>query len=325
MNIVICTPSQEEIDFFSAKFPKENIRFFKKNLDAEILADISDCEIFSGRIYSKVSREVFEKLPNLKFIVTHSTGFDHIDIDACNQGGVKILNVPSYGERSIAEFVFGLILSLTKNIHLADRQVQKMEFDTANLDGVDIFGRTIGIVGTGKIGKEVAKIAKGIGMEILAYDLFEDKEFAKEYGVRYVSLDELFANSDIVSLHVPNSESTHNLMDDKAFSKMKNRSYLINTARGAVVDTEALLRALASEKLRGVALDVLEYEKILFSKDEKDDAVRNAFSELEKYNVLYTPHMAAHSSEAQNKKLEIIAENIQNCLDGSPVNVVSPQ
>lgn len=322
MNIVICTPSKEEIEFFSSKFPGENIRFFNKNLDAEILEQISDSEIFSGRIYSKVNEEVLEKLPKLKYIVTHSTGYDHIDIEACQKKGVAVLNVPSYGERSIAEFVFGLILALVKNIHRVDCKVQKMDFDTSDLDGIEIFGKTLGVIGTGKIGKEVVKIGKGLGMEILAFDLYEDEQFAKENNLEYVSLDELLKKSDIVSLHVPHLENTHHLMNGENFSKMKNGAYFINTARGAVVDSEALLEALKSQKLKGVALDVVEYEKILFSKEERLEAVEQAFKELKKYNVLYTPHMAAHSLEAQAKKLEIIAENISSCLKGSPINAI---
>jgi D-lactate dehydrogenase len=322
MNIVVCTPSQEEIEFFSSKFPDANIRFFKKHLDEEILAQIGDCEIFSGRIYSKVTAKVLEKLPKLKFIVTHSTGFDHINIEACAKRGVGVLNVPSYGERSIAEFVFGLMLSLVKNIHRADIQARKMEFDSSDLDGMDIFGKTLGIIGTGKIGREVAKIAGALGMRVIACDIFEDEQFAQENKVTYVPMEELLAYSDIVSLHVPYLRQTHHLMNGEAFSKMKNGAYFINTARGAVIDTEALIGALKSGKLKGSALDVLEYEKILFSKEERLEAVENVFRELRKYNVLYTPHMASHSAEAQQKKLEIIADNIRGCIEGNTINIV---
>jgi D-lactate dehydrogenase len=323
MNIVVCTPSQEDIEFFAEKLSGQNVRFFKKHLDEEILAEISDCEIFSGRIYSRVDEGILEKLPKLKFIVTHSTGFDHIDVAACTKRDIKVLNVPSYGERSIAEFVIGLMLSLVKNIHRADRGVQRMQFDSSDLDGMEIFGKTIGIVGTGKIGKEVAKISRALGMKVIAYDVYEDAEFAQQNGVLYVLLEELLKKSDIVSLHVPYLKETHHFMNAETFSMMKPGSFFINTARGAVVDTAALVDALRSAKLKGAALDVFEYEKVLFSQEERRDAVGHGFEELKKYNILYTPHMAAHSTEAQHKKLEIIVENISSCIDGEPANVVS--
>jgi D-lactate dehydrogenase len=322
MNIVICTPSKEEIDFFSKELSGFNVHFFDKNLDEDIVTKISDCEIFSGRIYSKVDKAVLDRLPNLKFIVTHSTGYDHIDIDACKKRGVSVLNIPSYGERSIAEFGFGMILSLVKNIHLADRGVQKMNFDTSLLDGEDLFDKKMGIIGTGKIGREMIKIAKAFGMQILAYDIFEDEKFSKEYDFKYVTLDYLLENSDIISLHVPNIKETHHFIDDIAFSKMKKGSYLLNTARGGVIDIEALARALEDGKLRGAALDVIEYEKILFSKEERLQGVEESFNKLREYNVLYTPHMAAHSMQAQQKKLEVIVGNIKSCVDNKPINIL---
>lgn len=206
-----------------------------------------DIEVLAVFVYSPITKEVLEKLPKLKMIQSMSTGVDHIDLDACKQRGVIVANVPAYGDNTVAEHAFGLLLNLSRNIHKAYlRSVQDDCFSYEGLIGFDLKGKTLGVIGTGRIGRNMIKIANGFAMNVLAYDAFPQKEAEASLGFRYVSLEELYSQSDVISLHVPLISETNHLINEEAISKMKNGVILINTARGGVVATEALISGLQS-------------------------------------------------------------------------------
>ena len=235
--------------------------FFNGKIDEIDLPRQNDFEAISVFVDSRITPKVLERFPKLKFVAARSTGFDHIDIEACKNRGIAVAYVPGYGDNTVAEFAFGLILNLTRKIYQSIDQIKETEsFSLTGLRGADLKGKTIGIVGTGRIGKEMIKIAKGFGMNILAFDPFPNTNFAKEMNFKYVLLEELLKNSDIVSLHCPYSKNTHHLINRNNVGLIKKGAYLINTARGGIVETETLVWALQNGILAGVGLDVLEEE-----------------------------------------------------------------
>jgi len=241
--------------------------------------------------------------------------------------------VPGYGDNTVAEFTFGLILNLTRKLYQSIDQIKETgSFSLTGLRGVDIKGKTIGIVGTGRIGREVVRIAKGFGMDILAYDPRPDAAFAQETRFSYVTLDELFSRSDIVSLHCPYNNDTHHLINKTNIGKIKKGAYLVNTARGPIVETEALVEALQKGILAGAGLDVLEEEgetkdelTILALGHPQQEELKTMLENhilMRMPNVLVSPHNAFNSKEALERILTMTLSNIKSYLSGKPENVV---
>ncbi|MDE1967113.1 MAG: hydroxyacid dehydrogenase, partial [Patescibacteria group bacterium] len=250
----------EEKSYLEGKIPVD-CSFSADIISPEKLPDQSRSDGLCVFIDSTVNGAVMDRFPNLKFIATRSTGYDHIDLAEAKKRGIAVSTVPSYGENTVAEFAFGLILALSRKIYSAADQVKETgSFAIEGLRGFDLLGKTIGIVGTGRIGRHSIKIAKGFGMDVIAYDPFPNEASAKELGFKYVSMDQLLKDSDIVTLHVPYSKETHHLIDAGALSKMKPTSIIINTSRGGIIDTDALTNALRDKKIAGAGLDVLEEE-----------------------------------------------------------------
>lgn len=282
---------------------------------------------------SKVDAEVLAALPNLKLIATCTTGYDHIDLAACQARGITVVNVPSYGEHTVAEFAFSLLLALTRKIVTASHRVRDDgSFSRDGLCGVDLNGKIFGVIGTGRIGRHAIRMAQGFEMKVLAYDAFPDEAYAKTAGITYVTLQELLAQSDFVTLHTPYLPSTHHLINAETLALMKPTALLINTSRGGVVDTQALLMALTNNKLGGAGLDVLEEEgavsdELNFLKqasieghDLKAIIADHALIDLP--NVIITPHNAYNTEEALVRILGTTITNIAAYLSGQPVNVV---
>jgi D-lactate dehydrogenase len=325
-----------EKDFLKEKFPGDELLFFEEILDELNIAQIADVEVLSVFIYSRINQSVIDKLPNLKLLTTRSMGFDHIDLAYANQKNITVCSVPSYGERTVAEHAFALILALSRKIFTAYDRTEKCHFDYKGLTGFDLYGKTIGIIGGGKIGLNVAKIARnGFEMQVLVSDPFPKPELAAQYGFKYVSLDELLKNSDVISLHAPYLPSTHHLINQENIKMLKKGAILINTARGSLVDTMALLSALEDGILAGVGLDVLEEER--FISEEKElihGASNNKFNLatiienhmlINRDDVIITPHIGFNSIEALQKILLTTIENIQTFKSGSPINLVKPK
>jgi D-lactate dehydrogenase len=308
------------------KFPS----FSPDVLNSENVRQLKDFDSISIFIYSKINEPILRSMTNLKLITTRSTGFDHIDLEACKKHGITVCNVPSYGENTVAEHTFALILSLSRRICRTCPRLGNT-FSMKGLMGFDLKGKTIGVVGAGQIGLHVIRIAKGFGMNILAYDSRRSKILAEVLGFEYTSLEDLLARSDIITLHVPYNKFTHHLLNKESFKLVKKGAILINTARGAIVETEALIEALDKKILSGAGLDVIEGEELI--KEEKQllyepknlDVLANLVQDhilLSKNNVVFTPHIAFYSKEALERILETTVENINAFVSGHPQNVV---
>lgn len=326
-------------DYFSKSFDGVESVFFEDNLDENNIENIKDVEILCIFVDSEVNKDVIDALPNLKFIATRATGFNNIDIEYAKSKGIKVSNVPAYGANTVAEFTFGLILNLSRKLSKANNYVRE-SFDFnffPMMEGFDLVGKTLGVVGTGKIGKNVVKIAKGFGMNVVGYDLFPDLSFAKENNFVYKSLAEVLGESDIVTLHVPYTKENHHLINKENIAQMKKGIYLVNTARGELIDTDALVWGLEEKIIAGAGLDVLEGEHELREEMEifhsgakmKKIRIEDYKMLLEDHvlinmpNVIITPHIAFYTREAVAEILKVTVLNIKGFISGSPVNLVN--
>jgi D-lactate dehydrogenase len=298
--------------------------------------EANDCEIMSVFVNSLITRDVIAAYPNLKLIVTRSTGFDHIDLIACAEKNISVSYVPGYGDNTVAEHAFGLILCLTRKLYLGiDRLKETSSFSFQGLRGIDIKGKTIGIVGTGRIGKEMIRIAHGFGMNVIAFDLFPQKDLESDLNFKYVTLDELYGNSDVISFHVPYSKETHHLLNTKNIKLLKKGVYIINTARGGIIETEALVEALRDDIVAGAGMDVLEEEGEIKDEihyfDSHNPTVESLKTMLENHilmqmpNVLITPHNAFNTQEALQRILGSTMDSITSFVQGKHINGVPKQ
>lgn len=315
MKIAFFETEKWEEEYIKSQLKDHRLLFFHRLISKKDLKKIKDIEILSIFIYSRISENILNELPNLKAIVTRSTGYDHIDVDECKKRNILVTNIPSYGENTVAEHAFALILALSRKIHLSYERTKKGNFSINGLRGFDIKDKTLGIIGLGKIGKYVAKIASSFGMKVIAYDVFKDENFAKENKVNYISLNELLKNSDIITLHTNLDEKTYHLINEKNINLIKEGTLIINTARGGLINTKALIKALESKKIRGAGLDVLEDEFMI--KEESQllhGQSKNKLLSLKKLlnmeNVIITPHNAFNSEEALKRILDTTLDNI---------------
>jgi D-lactate dehydrogenase len=281
--------------------------------------------VLSPFISSAVTGAAMEKLPALELIATRSTGFDHVDLDVARARGVTVCNVPGYGDNTVAEHTFALILSLSRKLRETYERVRRDAFNLVDLEGFELRGKTLGVIGTGHIGLRVIQIARGFSMRVAAYDPREQSLLADVLGFTYCSLEDLLASADIVSLHAPLSPQTHHLMDASTLARMKQGALLINTARGGLVDTDALLEALRSGHLAGAGLDVLEHESMLLDEDQARAGLHDTESMratvlnhllLGRDNVIFTPHLAFNSREANERIFRTTADNIRSFFAG---------
>ncbi len=286
-NIVFLEVEDQDREVVKTRFPNAQIDNGVREPE-EIIRRYADAEILCPFIYSPITADVIYGMPNLKGIVTRSVGYNHIDLKAAQERGVSVCNVPDYGSHAIAEHVFALLLSSVRFVQEGDERVELGYFDFRGLRGLALKGKTLGIVGLGKIGVNVARIAsKGFLMNVLACDIHEDAEKAQEYGFLYTDQETLFRESDIISLHAPLLDSTYHMINTESIASMKDGVVLINTARGGLIDTQALLESLRSRKIAYAALDVLEHEKNIERHHEL----------LHMKNVVVTPHIAFYADD----------------------------
>jgi D-lactate dehydrogenase len=319
-----------EIEILKKQLKGHTLKFFKTPLTKESLKEIKDFDIISVFIYSNVTKEITEGLPNLKLVVTRSTGYNHIDYAFCAKRGIKVCNIPYYGENTVAEHTFALILALSRKIHHSYMKIMANDFSIEELEGFDLKGKTIGVVGTGHIGSHAIRMAKGFEMNVLAHDYHENKQLAKELDFRYTNLNEILKKSDIVTLHVPFLKENYHMINAKSLKMMKPTALLINTARGELVDTNALLKALKENKLAGAGLDVIEGESLI--KEEKELLHGNHRKEMQRIaedlalirneKVVFTPHIAFYSIEALHRILNTTIDNINAFIKNKPINLV---
>ncbi len=308
------------------------IHFYKEPLDLTTIDKAKDADIVSVFIYSKLDKQVIDRMPSLKLIVTRSSGYDHIDVDYAKEKGIKVAHVPGYGNNTVAEYTFALILALARKFKPMIENITRGIFTRENMMGMDIMGKTIGIVGTGRIGSYVAKIAYGFGMKILAYDRSKNQELIEKYGVEYVGLEELLSRSDIVTVHLPYNRATHFLINRFNIKLMKLDAMLINTSRGEVVELEAIVEALKEGRLAGgVGLDTIETE--ITTEEEllkgtglttlKLKKAAEAKYLLSQENVIVSPHLAYYTKDASERILDITIENIERFIkEGEPATPV---
>lgn len=291
-------------------------KFFKEPIQNVDYNEYKDSDVICVFIHSKVSKDIIEMCPNLKMIATRSTGTDHIDMMYANDNNIQVMNVPLYGENTVAEHTFALILSLSRKIHESYISTMNGNFSTDGLMGFDLRNKTIGIIGGGRIGLHVARMARSFGMHVRVYDIKQDEFLAEIINFKYVSLNELLEVSDIVTLHVPSNKHTNHMINSETLDHMKHGAILINTARGDLINTKDLIKSLESGKIYGAGLDVLEGENLLIEENMFNSPIKEATKVIENNkkltelsNVVITPHNAFNSIEAVQR---IIAKTIAN-------------
>lgn len=323
-----------EKKYLKKKLKGHTLEFYADPLTQDNAAQVKNIEVLSVFIYSNVDARAIKRLARLKLIATRSTGFDHIDVKECDRRKITVSTVPFYGENTVAEHTFGLILAISRNIHKAYMKTLRYDFDIEGLKGFDLKGKTLGVVGAGGIGLNVIRIARGFDMQVLACDPRPNKILAEVLGFRYAGLYDLLGNSDIITLHVPHNERTHHLINAESIRHIKKGALLINTSRGGIVDTKVLIEALDKGILSGAGLDVLEGEELI--KEEEQllydqstvETMRKVVRDhilLRRENIVFTPHIAFYSQEALERILETTVQNIEMYLKGHPQNVVQPK
>lgn len=333
MKIAFFEIEQWEAEYLASKLQGHDLYFTKEKIDKDNLPQARDYEVISVFTGSKIDKAVVDEFSNLKLIATRTTGYDHIDVAHLTQKGIIVSSVPSYGENTVAEFAFGLLLTLSRKIFQSYHRIREDgSFDLKGLQGFDLKGRTVGVVGTGRIGKHFIRMAKGFEMEIIAYDAYPNEKLASEFGFKYVPLEELLRNSDIITIHVPDLPSTRHMINMENISVIKKGAILINTARGTVVETEALVKALNDGILAGAGLDVLEEEGptkdergfLLYGHPEEHNLkiIIQNHALIDMDNVIITPHNAFNTKEALTRILNTTFDNIDQFQKGTPTNVV---
>ena len=334
MNIAMFETEEWERQACARLKPHHHVQCVDEPLDQRNAADFSDAEVVSPFVNSRLDSSVLAQFPRLKLIATRSTGYDHIDLQYCATHGIIVSNVPDYGDSTVAEHVFALLLAVARNLVEAVERTRRGRFTQTGLRGFELRDRAIGVVGTGRIGLRVIEIARGFGMNVLAYDLQPDHAAASRLNIVYRSLDQLLSEADVVTLHVPATPGTHRMLSDREFSRMKPGAILINTARGNIIDIEALVRALADGRLRAAGLDVLPQEPLIREEAAifHQEAVRDAedFKALVANhvllrfpNVVVTPHNAYNTEAALQRIIATTLVNIEAFAQGKPQNVVS--
>lgn len=312
--IVFLDVDPEDVPSVQNRFPEAEI-LEGVHQGEQLIAACQGAKVVSSFIHTQWPADVVQQLPDLKLLCTRSVGFNHIDLQTCETQGITVCNVPDYGSHVIAEHVFALLLSKVRHIPEGDARVESGEFDYHGLRGVSLRGKTIGIVGTGKIGRKVAQIAHGFGMHILAVDMCRVMELEDILKVEYVELPELLERSDIVTLHVPATKETTHMLNEETIKHMKDGAILINTARGELIDSQALFDALNTNKIQYALLDVLEHETN-FAENEKL---------IDHPNVVVTPHIAFYAEESMSNMYEDCFESIRLFLAGDqPEHIVKP-
>lgn len=266
------------------------------------------CDAICIFINDQITADMIDRLceMNVKAILLRSAGFNHVDMEAA-KGRIHVLRVPSYSPQSVAEYAVAMLLTINRFTHKAYTRTRDFNMSINGLMGTELYRKTVGIIGTGKIGQSMIHILKGFDMKLYAYDLYP----AQGIDVEYVDLPELFAKSDVISLHCPLTKDTHHIIDKQAIEQMKQGVYLINTSRGALIDTNALIDGLLSQKIAGVGLDVYEEESGIFYEDLSNQIIQdNTLARLMTFpNVLVTSHMGFFTSEAMQA---IAIETMEN-------------
>jgi D-lactate dehydrogenase len=334
MKVVVFETEEWERDACRRLVTAHEIACTREVLSEQTADEFSDAEVVATFINSKLGAGVLQLLPRLKLVATRSTGFDHIDLAYCRAHGITVCNVPGYGDHTVAEHAFALLLAIARNIVESVARTRRGNFSQSGLHGFELFEKALGVIGTGRIGRRVIGIARGFGMEVIAFDVHPDNSAAATLGFRYAPLGDLLAAADVVTLHVPATPESGHMLSDREFALMKDGAVLINTARGNVVDVAALVRALSTGKLRAAGLDVLPEEPVI----REEAQIFRAGAPQEGYdlralvanhvllrfpNVIVTPHNAYHTDSAVRRIIETTLDNINAFARAAPQNVVA--
>lgn len=336
-------PTEQE--FFANHLPEHDVRFVSELEEVD-----EDADILSTFIYSKITAEFLAKHPHLKFVCTRSTATEHIDLGACGESGVTVSSVPFYGDTTVAEHTFALILALSRRLREVMLAPKNGRFSYEGTRGFELSGKTLGILGMGRIGRRVADLARAFNMRVLAFDVRPLTAAAEHLGFQFVSLDELLATSDILSLHASLCAETYHILNRESLAKCKRGVLIVNTARGSLLDTHALREALDSGQVGGAGLDVLQDERVMrasassiisadivqhlrsdavASEEHDADRIRElqelvlSDSLLSRSNVVFTPHVAFNSQEATQRMRSATLANIAGFTSGKPINLVT--
>ncbi|MBN2652006.1 MAG: 2-hydroxyacid dehydrogenase [Spirochaetales bacterium] len=297
-----------------------SIKFIDSRLyeDTAILAN--DCDAVCAFVNDDLSKGVLDILSSygIRIVVLRCAGYNNVDLDA-SYGKIHVLRVPAYSPYAVAEHALALLMALNRKTHKAYNRTRNSNFSIAGLQGFDLYGKSAGIVGTGKIGRIMIDILKGFGMNILAYDYYRDEEYAKTRGISYVDLDFLYKNSDVISLHCPLTKETHHLIDNKAIEMFKDGVFLINTSRGSLIDTESLIYGLKTQKIGAAGLDVYEEESAYFFEDFSETVIQDdVLARLLTFNnVLITSHQAFLTNEALANIASTTLKNLDDFFEGN--------
>ncbi|MEW5937259.1 MAG: NAD(P)-dependent oxidoreductase [Candidatus Thermoplasmatota archaeon] len=314
MRLVFLEVEDVDRDTIERLAARHEIEIYGSVMDEPMLAEVCrDAEVISPFIYSKIGRRVIDAAHGLRLITTRSTGYEHIDVRYAEEKGVKVCNVPQYGMNTVAEHAFALLLDVVRHLSRSWESVKKGNFSYEGFRGRDLKGKTLGVIGTGRIGLHAIRIAKGFEMDVLAYDVVLNREAERDLGFRYVDLHTLLERADVVTIHVPLLKDTYHLINKERVKRMKHGAIVINTARGGIVETDALVYGLKEGILGGVGLDVLEDERALAA----DHPL------LKMKNVVISPHTAFYTDEAMTRILHTTFENIEAFEQGRPINTVT--
>ncbi|MFW6313026.1 MAG: hydroxyacid dehydrogenase [Spirochaetota bacterium] len=333
MKITVFEVEDWEREVFSDLATEHEVTFVREPLTGANADEHADVDVVAVFIYSKLTADTLSRFAHLKHVATRSTGYDHVDLEWCNEHNVVVTNVPTYGDNTVAEHTMGLLLTISHNLTEAIDRTRKGDFSFVGLQGFDLRDKVFGIIGTGSIGQHVIRMASGFSMDVIAFDVKPDQALAEELGFRYVSMEELLSSSDIITLHVPYSPKTHHLISDDEFDQMKDGVVFLNTSRGPLMNVKALVQAIAKKKVRAAGLDVLPEEPMI---REEAELLHHAFREqhhmetlladhilLRLRNVYITPHSAFNTREAVMRILETTIGNIRSIAGGDAVNVVN--
>ena len=302
--------------WFDILAKKYEITYFEEKLNRHTAKFTDSFDAVCAFVNDRIDADAIDRLYTcgVRLLALRCAGFSNVDIQAA-KNKIKVVRVPAYSPHAVAEHTMGLLLTLNRRLHRAYIRTRDFNFSITGLTGVDLYGKTVGIIGTGRIGRVFAEICRGFGMHILAYDKYPAPDFD------YVSLDTLLRKSDVISLHCPLSEDSYHLLDREAFGKMKKGVFLLNTSRGALIDSEALLDALNNGTLRGAGLDVYEEEAKFFYEDHSDTAVRDDTLALliSRPNVILTAHQAFLTEEALYNIAEVTVQNLDDFFAGKPL------
>lgn len=300
-----------------------DIHYFKGNLSLDNVALTKGSQVVCVFVNDNVDAQVIRALSEngVRLIALRCAGFNNVDLQAARRYGIRVVRVPAYSPYAVAEYTLALMLALNRKIHRAAWRTREGNFALHGLEGFDMHGRTAGIVGTGRIARILIRTLRAMGMRVVAYDPYPNEEFAREVGMEYVSLDQLYAQADILSLHCPLTRENEYMIGREAIAAMKDGVMIINTGRGKLIDTEALIEGLKTKKVGSAGLDVYEEEAEYFYEDRSDALIDDdVLARLLSFNnVIVTSHQAFFTREAMNNIARTTLDNVRDFYRGLPL------